>query len=73
MPRQGYKSTGNSSLPNQFIEGIEKLIKDPKYVREMRAKGFTRISRALVIRMALINYLRDKGINISQISEVEDR
>ena len=66
LPKKGYVSTGNGSLPQEFIDAIEKLLNDQKYIAEMKAKGYARISRALVIRMSLINYLKDKGIDIGQ-------
>jgi hypothetical protein len=64
LPKKGYVSTGNGSLPQEFIDAIEKLLKDSKYIAEMKAKGYARISRALVIRMSLIEYLKGKGVDI---------
>ena len=62
MPRKGYKSTGRNSLPNEIVEAIDKLKEDPKFIREMRMRGVTRISRALVIRIAVLDFLKRKGI-----------
>lgn len=62
MPRKGYKSTGRNSLPNEIIEAIDKLKEDPKFIREMKMRGMTRISRALVIRIAVLDFLKRKGI-----------
>lgn len=62
MPRKGYKSTGRNSLPNDIIEAIDKLKEDPKFIREMKMRGITRISRALVIRIAVLDFLKCKGI-----------
>jgi len=71
MPREGYRTVGKNSLPDELIEAIDKLRKNPKYIREMRLRGFRRISRALVIRMALLDYLADKGI--IETSETEGK
>jgi len=71
LPRKGYKSTGNSSLPEELIEAIDKLKKDPKFIREMKMKGITRISRALIIRIALLDLLKRRGI--IQTSDVEGK
>jgi len=73
MPRKGYMSAGSSSLPDEYVEAIEKLKKSEDYKREMRAKGHVRVSRALVIRMALRDYLKGKGIDINRVSEAEGK
>ena len=62
MPRKGYKSTGRNSLPNEIVEAIDKLKEDPKFIREMKMRGITRISRSLVIRIAVLDFLKRKGI-----------
>lgn len=62
MPRKGYTSTGKNSLPDEIVEAIDKLREDPKFIREMKMRGITRISRALVIRIAVLDLLKDKGI-----------
>ena len=61
-PRKGYKSTGRNSLPDEIVEAIDKLKEDPKFIREMKMRGITRISRALVIRIAVLDFLKRKGI-----------
>ena len=63
LPRKDYKSIGYSSLPKEYVEAIDKLIEDPKFIREMKIAGFTRISRALVIRVALKDLFKRKGVN----------
>lgn len=73
MPREGYKSTGSDSLPEPYIKAIKELMEDPKFIAEMHAEGHVRISRALVIRKALQDYLKGKGFDIGRISEAEDK
>ena len=73
MPREGYTSAGSSSLPDEYVEAIKKLLKDEGYKREMRGKGHIRVTRALVIRMALRDYLKGKGIDIDRVSEAEGK
>jgi len=73
LPKKGYVSTGDSSLPEEYMKAIKMLLEDPKYVAEMRAKGHARISKSLVIRMSLIHYLKDRGIDIAQISEAANK
>jgi len=62
LPRKGYKSIGYNSLPNEIVKAIDKLKNDPKFIREMKLKGITQISRALVIRIAVLELLKSKGI-----------
>ena len=71
MPRKGYKSVGYNSLPDDYIKAMDKLKKDPKFIAEMRRKGHTRISRALILRIAINELLERKGI--TRISEVEGK
>ncbi len=71
MPRKGYTSIGHGSLPDEYVAAIDLLVKDPKFVWEMRAKGVMRISRSLVIRMASIPYLKDWCNDIIRVAEVE--
>jgi len=71
MPRKGYTSTGSDSLPTELINAIEKLRTNPKFIADMKRKGIRRISRALVIRIAVTEYLESKGI--TDIYEVVDR
>ena len=61
MPRRGYTSTGRNSLPDEIIEKIDKLKEDPNFIREMRLRGITRISRALVLRVAVLDLLKKYG------------
>jgi len=62
MPREGYKSTGSDTLPEALMKAIDKLRNDPKFIAEMHRRGIRRISRALVIRIALTEFLEGKGI-----------
>ena len=61
MPRRGYTSTGKNSLPDEIVKGIDKLKEDPTFIREMRMRGITRISRALILRLAVIEMLKKYG------------
>lgn len=61
MPRKGYTSTGKNSLPDEIVKGIDELKKDPEFIHEMRMQGITRISRALILRRALLEYLKKYG------------
>jgi len=71
MPREGYRSTGSDSLPEPLVKAIDKLKKDPKFIAEMHRRGIRRISRALVIRIALTEFLEGKGI--TDIYEAEGK
>ena len=63
LPRRGYTSIGFSSLPKEYVEAIDKLKEDPKFIEKMKIKGFTRFSRALVIRIALKELFEREGVN----------
>ena len=63
MPRKDYKSIGYTSLPKEYVEAIDRLLEDSKFIHEMKIAGFTRMSRALVIRVALKDLFERKGIN----------
>jgi hypothetical protein len=69
LPRKGYKTVGKESLPDEIVEAIDKLKKDPDFIREMRLKGYSRISRRLVIHIAVLDLLRRKGIIQTSASE----
>ena len=61
MPRKGYTSTGKNSLPDEIVKGIDKLKEDPKFIHEMRMRGITRITRALILRVVVIDLLKKYG------------
>jgi len=73
VPRKGYKTVGNTSLPIGYIEAMERLKNDPDYVREMHSEGHLKVSKALIIRKALRAYLEGKGQNIDQTSDTEGK
>ena len=73
MPREGYTSAGNSSLPKAYIKAIKMLMEDPGFIQQMERLGHVRVSRALVIRMALRDYLKGKGIDIDHVSAAEGK
>jgi hypothetical protein len=74
LPRKGYKSTGDSSLPQELINAIDRLKEDPKFIQEMRRKGFKRkISRALVLRIAILELLERRGVDTSEIFGTEGK
>jgi len=58
-------------LPEELVKAIDKLMEDPAFIADMRKRGIRRISRALVIRIALHEFLERKGI--TGIYEVEGR
>jgi len=68
MPTKGYKSEGKTSIPTEIIEAVDKLANDADFQREMRAKGFMHVSRALVVRIALLELLKSKGYDIGDAS-----
>ena len=61
MPRRGYTSTGKNSLPDEIVKSIDELKEDPEFIREMRMRGITRITRALILRVAVIELLKKYG------------
>lgn len=58
-------------MEEELTKAIDRLLTDPKFVAAMRKRGIQRISRALVIRNALIEYLERQGI--TDIYEAEDK
>lgn len=64
MTRKGYKSEGKTSIPNEIIEAVDRLAKDVNFQKEMRSRGFMHISRALVVRVALLDLLKKYGYGI---------
>jgi hypothetical protein len=69
LPRKGYTSIGSGSLEDELIVAIDRLLKDPKFIAEMKHRGIRRVSRALVIRTALIEFLEKWGITDIYTSE----
>jgi len=73
MPRKGFKTVAGRSLPEEYVEAMKKLSKDPKFIHEMMQNGHVRISVSLVLRKAVKTYLEDRGYHIGQTSEVGDK
>jgi len=53
-----------TSFPQELVDAVEKLIKEPKFIAEMRSKGHFKVTRALVFRIAVQEYLKNRGIDI---------
>ncbi len=73
MPRKGHKTLGPWSIPTEIVDAVKQLSTDPAYIREMKLKGYGRISQSLVARMALIAYLADRGNDIFRVSKATSK
>ena len=73
MPRKDYKSTGFSTLPEEIVKAVNRLIEDKKFQAEMKARGYARITKSLVYRIAILEFLESKGYSRDQIFAVEGK
>jgi len=73
MPRKHFKSTGFSTLPEEIVQAVDQLVKDKKFRAEMRAKGYVRITKSLVYRIAILDFLESKGYSRDRIFAVEGK
>ena len=73
MPRKGFKTVAGRSLPEAYVQIMEKIKKDPKFIAMMQREGHVQISIALVLRIAIKHFAEDMGYRINQISETNGK
>jgi len=73
LPRPGYKTVAGRSLPEAYVQIMEKIKKDPKFIAMMQREGHVRITVSLVLRIAVKHLAEDMGYRIGETSEKESK